>query len=79
MGELVVHLDHGVGKYMGLEVIEAANSKHECLVIEYHGKDRLMLPITNIELLSKYGSENAVLDKLGTLHGRLARLNLLKR
>ena len=58
VGELVVHLDHGVGKYMGLEVIEAANSKHECLVIEYHGKDRLMLPITNIELLSKYGSEN---------------------
>ena len=40
-GDLVVHVDHGVGRYQGLEVIEALGAPHECLLLEYAGGDRL--------------------------------------
>jgi transcription-repair coupling factor (superfamily II helicase) len=51
-GDLVVHVDHGVGRYKGLETIEAMGAPHECLALEYAGGDRLFLPVENIELLS---------------------------
>ncbi len=65
VGDLVVHLDHGVGRYQGLETITAAGAPHECLVLEYSGGDRLYLPVENIELLSRYGQEMGLLDRLG--------------
>ena len=64
-GDLVVHVDHGVGRYRGLETITAAGAPHECLALEYAGGDRLFLPVENIELLSKFGHEEGLLDKLG--------------
>lgn len=64
-GDLVVHIEHGVGKYIGLETITAAGAPHECLALEYAGGDRLFLPVENIELLSRYGQEVGMLDKLG--------------
>jgi transcription-repair coupling factor (superfamily II helicase) len=64
-GDLVVHVDHGVGRYTGLETITAAGAPHECLALEYVGGDRLYLPVENIELLSKFGHEEGLLDKLG--------------
>ena len=64
-GDLVVHVDHGVGRYNGLETITAAGAPHECLALEYAGGDRLFLPVENIELLTKYGHEEGLLDKLG--------------
>jgi transcription-repair coupling factor (superfamily II helicase) len=64
-GDLVVHVDHGVGRYTGLETITAAGAPHECLLLEYAGGDRLYLPVENIELLSKFGHEEGLLDKLG--------------
>ena len=64
-GDLVVHVDHGIGRYHGLEVITAAGAAHECLSLEYAEGARLYLPVENIELLSKYGHEEALLDKLG--------------
>jgi transcription-repair coupling factor (superfamily II helicase) len=64
-GDLVVHVDHGIGRYLGLEVITALGSAHECLALEYAGGDRLYLPVENIELLSRYGQDEAQLDKLG--------------
>ena len=64
-GDLVVHVDHGVGRYTGLETITAAGAPHECLALEYAGGDRLYLPVENIELLSKFGHEEGLLDKLG--------------
>ena len=79
VNELVVHVDHGVGKYVGLEIISAANSRHECLVIEYHGNDRLLLPTANIELLSKYGSEFASLDRLGSASWQARKANMAKK
>ncbi|MGC9418235.1 MAG: transcription-repair coupling factor [Rhodovulum sp.] len=64
-GDLVVHVEHGVGRYNGLETITAAGAPHECLALEYAGGDRLFLPVENIELLSRYGHEEGLLDKLG--------------
>ena len=56
-GDLVVHIDHGVGRFVGLKTIEAAGAPHDCLEIHYAGGDRLFLPVENLELLSRYGSE----------------------
>ncbi|WP_417733366.1 transcription-repair coupling factor [Roseovarius sp.] len=64
-GDLVVHVDHGIGRYLGLEVITAAGAAHECLVLEYAEAARLYLPVENIELLSKYGHDEGLLDRLG--------------
>ncbi|WP_166415591.1 transcription-repair coupling factor [Cochlodiniinecator piscidefendens] len=64
-GDLIVHVDHGVGKYNGLETITAMGAPHECIALEYAGGDRLYLPVENIELLSKFGHEAGLLDKLG--------------
>ncbi len=64
-GDLVVHVDHGVGRYQGLEVVTALGAAHECILIEYAGGDRLYLPVENIELLSRFGHEDGLLDRLG--------------
>ncbi|MGR3823071.1 MAG: transcription-repair coupling factor [Salipiger marinus] len=64
-GDLVVHVDHGIGRYQGMEVITAAGAAHECLLLEYAEQARLYLPVENIELLSRYGHEDGLLDKLG--------------
>lgn len=64
-GDLVVHVDHGVGRYKGLETITALGAPHECVSLEYAGGDRLYLPVENIELLSRYGHEEGLLDRLG--------------
>ncbi len=64
-GDLVVHVDHGIGRYIGLEVVTAAGAAHECLLLEYAEESKLYLPVENIELLSKYGHDEGLLDKLG--------------
>ncbi|WP_284261524.1 transcription-repair coupling factor [Roseicyclus amphidinii] len=64
-GDLVVHVDHGVGRYKGLETVTAMGAPHECLLLEYAGGDRLYLPVENIELLTRYGHDEGLLDKLG--------------
>jgi len=64
-GDLIVHVDHGVGRYLGLEVVTAAGAAHECIALEYAENSKLFLPVENIELLSKYGHEEGLLDKLG--------------
>jgi len=67
-GDVVVHVDHGIGRFVGLRAIEAAGAPHDCLEIHYAGGDKLFLPVENIELLSRYGSEEAgvELDRLGS-------------
>jgi transcription-repair coupling factor (superfamily II helicase) len=66
-GDLVVHVDHGIGRFEGLKAIEAAGAPHDCLEIHYAGAAKLFLPVENIDLLSRYGSEqaNVELDRLG--------------
>ncbi len=67
-GDLAVHVDHGIGRYAGLETIEAGDAPHDCLVLLYAGDDKLYLPVENIEMLSRYGGggpANVPLDRLG--------------
>ena len=64
-GDLVVHVEHGVGRYLGLEVITALGAPHDCVALEYAENAKLYLPVENIELLSRYGHEDGLLDRLG--------------
>ncbi|MCW0183080.1 MAG: transcription-repair coupling factor [Zavarzinia sp.] len=67
LGDYVVHVDHGIGRFEGLKTIEVTGAPHDCLHLTYDGGDKLFLPVENIELLTRYGSgEGEVqLDKLG--------------
>ena len=66
-GDLVVHHDHGIGRYDGLVTLQVTGAPHDCLRLLYDGGDKLFLPVENIEMLSRFGSETAGvgLDKLG--------------
>jgi transcription-repair coupling factor (superfamily II helicase) len=61
----VVHVEHGVGRYLGLETITALGAPHACVALEYADNAKLYLPVENIELLSRYGHEEGLLDRLG--------------
>jgi transcription-repair coupling factor (superfamily II helicase) len=65
-GDLVTHIEHGIGRYMRLQTIDVAGAPHDCLELQYDG-GKLFLPVENIELLTRYGSEEgtAQLDRLG--------------
>ncbi|MDA8535805.1 transcription-repair coupling factor [Alphaproteobacteria bacterium] len=77
-GDLVVHAEHGIGRYEGLIIINSAGGDHDCLHLIYSGGDKLYLPVENIELLSRYGSAGGEgqLDKLGGVawQARVARI-----
>ncbi len=66
-GDLVVHQDHGIGRYDGLVTLAISGAPHDCLRLLYDGDDKLFLPVENIEMLSRFGTETAGvgLDKLG--------------
>jgi transcription-repair coupling factor (superfamily II helicase) len=80
-GDIVVHADHGIGRFVGLKTIEAAGAPHDCAELHYAGDDRLFLPVENIELLSRYGSDEAaaVLDRLGGAAWQARKARLKKR
>jgi transcription-repair coupling factor (superfamily II helicase) len=80
-GDLVVHAEHGIGRFIGLRTIEAAGAPHDCLELQYAGDSKLFLPVENIELLSRYGSEGteAPLDKLGGGAWQARKAKLKKR
>ncbi len=65
-GDLVTHIEHGIGRYTGLRTIDVAGAPHDCLELHYDG-GKLFLPVENIELLTRYGSDEgtAQLDRLG--------------
>ena len=67
VGDLVVHLDHGIGRYEGLTSIPVGKSPHDCVALTYAGGDKLYVPVENLDVLSRYGgeSEGVALDKLG--------------
>jgi len=66
-GDLVVHQDHGISRYDGLVTLIVSDAPHDCLRLLYDGDDKLFLPVENIEMLSRFGSDAAgvALDKLG--------------
>ncbi len=66
-GELVVHQDHGIGRYVGLVPIRVSGAEHDTVALEYAGGDKLYVPVENLDVLSRYGSESegVALDRLG--------------
>jgi transcription-repair coupling factor (superfamily II helicase) len=66
-GDLVVHQEYGIGRYDGLATLHVTGAPHDCLRLIYDGDEKLFLPVENIEVLSRYGSEHqgTALDKLG--------------
>ena len=76
--DFVVHVDHGIGRFVGLRTIPVAGAPHDCLELHYADNAKLFLPVENLELLSRYGSEDteATLDRLGGAgwQGRKARM-----
>ena len=80
-GALVVHAQHGIGKFIGLRTIEAAGAPHACLELVYADEAKLFLPVENIDLLSRYGSEGneSALDKLGGGAWQMRKAKLKKR
>ena len=80
-GDYVVHLEHGIGQFKKLETLEIGGAPHDCLSIEYSGGDRLLLPVENIDVLTRYGSEDAgaVLDRLGGVAWQSRKAKVKKR
>ncbi len=78
LGDLIVHVEHGIGRYQGLKTLDVQGAPHDCLHLEYQGGDKLFLPVENIELLSRFGSDDAgvQLDRLGgaAWQGRKAKM-----
>jgi transcription-repair coupling factor (superfamily II helicase) len=66
-GDLVVHIDHGIGRYERLKTLDVQGAPHDCLELQYGGEAKLYLPVENIDLLTRYGAdgENVQLDRLG--------------
>jgi transcription-repair coupling factor (superfamily II helicase) len=81
VGDLVVHADHGVGRFAGLETITALGAQHDCLKLMYAGGDTLYLPVVNVELLSRHGAdtEGIQLDRLGSVAWQSRKARLKKR
>ncbi|MFC3076066.1 transcription-repair coupling factor [Shinella pollutisoli] len=80
-GSIVVHAEHGIGRFVGLRTIEAAGAPHACLELRYADDAKLFLPVENIDLLSRYGGEgtDAILDKLGGVAWQARKAKLKKR
>ena len=81
VGDLVVHADHGIGRFVGLATIEAAGEPHDCLEVHYAGGDKLYLPVENIEMLTRYGSDESgvQLDRLGGVAWQTRKARLKQR
>ncbi len=70
IGDYIVHVDHGVGRFHGLQRIPFGETEREVMEIEYSGGGKLLMPMENLNLIQKYsaGGEDAVqpqMDKLG--------------
>lgn len=81
-GSLVVHIDHGVGQYIGLEKIVTDQIESEYVTIEYADKDRIYVPIHALHLINRYSSgntENTSLNKLGTHQWEKAKQKAAKQ
>ena len=79
-GSRVVHFDHGIGKYLGLETITTDGFSAEYLVIEYAGGSRLYVPVTSLSLVSRYtGADNPPLNSLGSDSWKKSRQKAIRK
>ncbi len=80
-GDLVVHFDHGIGRYEGLQAIDVGGAPHDCVSLTYAGGDKLYVPVENIDVLTRYGSDHdgVTLDKLGGVGWQSRKAKLKER
>ena len=80
-GDMVVHVEHGIAQYAGLVTLDVGGAAHDCLKLVYSGEDKLFLPVENIDVITRYGSEDAgaQLDKLGGAAWQARRAGLKQR
>ena len=80
-GDLVVHVDHGIGRYDGLETLTRDGAPHDCVRLIYDGDDKLYVPVESIDVLSRYGSADSVvqLDRLGGVQWQARKARLKQR
>jgi transcription-repair coupling factor (superfamily II helicase) len=79
-GDIVVHTQHGIGRYIGMETREVAGFVREYLVIEYSGDDRLFVPTDTTDALQRYiGSDEPTLSRLGTTEWERTKARVRKR
>ena len=82
IGAPVVHIDHGVGRYLGLEKLTGDGYDAEFLLLEYAGNDKLYVPVSSLHLISRYtgaSAENAPVHKLGSDQWSKARKKAAKQ
>ena len=67
-GEYVVHIEHGIGQFEGLETLKANGAKHDFIKLNYAENNKLYIPVENLDLITKYSSSlsEVTLDKLGS-------------
>jgi transcription-repair coupling factor (superfamily II helicase) len=80
-GDFVVHAEHGIGRYEGLETINALGTAHDCVKLIYDGGDKLFVPVENLDALTRYSTAEAgaVLDRLGGLAWQARKARVKKR
>ncbi len=80
-GDLLVHKDHGIGRYEGLVAVAIGKAPHDCVMLSYDGGDKLYVPVENIDVLSRYGSESdgVGLDKLGGVQWQARKARMKQR
>ena len=80
-GELVVHKEHGIGRFEGLITLTVSGAAHDCLKIIYADEDKLFLPVENIDMVSRFGmeEEGVKLDKLGGASWQARKAKLKQR
>ena len=69
-GDYVVHEAHGIGKYLGIERLKAGEEEVDCIVLQYEGKDRLRIPVSDLWRIQKYGSSEGSEPQLHKLGGK---------
>ena len=77
----MVHGDHGIGRYDGLETLTVSGAAHDCLRVTYADNDKLFVPVENIEVLSRFGQSDGsvALDKLGSAGWQARKARVKKR
>ena len=81
LGDAVVHHKHGIGRFISIDRLNIAQRKREFVRLIYRNNDKLLLPIENLNLISRYGFDdnNLILDKLGSNDWALRKATVKKK
>lgn len=81
VGDIVVHEEHGIARYDGLFTLQVNGHAHDCVRLIYEGGDKLWVPIENLDLLTRYGSDQGTvaLDRLGGVGWKTRQSSIKKR